>query len=102
MIYVNFSAKSCEVVLGAHNIREEEQSQEKFVVPKENIKYHDKWSAQLIRNDIAVIKLPKPVTFNERIQPVSLPSKNERDNDFATEPCITSGWGKDKDCKFMF
>lgn len=85
--------------MGAHNIREEESSQQKYVVPKENIKYHEKWSMTQIRNDIAVLKLPKPATFNDRVRAVVLPRKKDRDNSFAQEPCTTSGWGKDKDCK---
>ncbi|XP_063707215.1 brachyurin-like [Culicoides brevitarsis] len=90
-------ADSVEVVLGAHNIRENEQSQKKFVVPKENIKFHENWNANQIRNDIAILRLPERVTFNERIQAIELPRHKDRENSYAQEPCTTSGWGKDKD-----
>jgi len=91
------SAKSVEVVLGAHNIRENEEEQMKYVVPKSNIKYHERWSSTLIRNDIAVLKLDTPAVFNDRIRPTVLPRKKDRDNTFVQEACVTSGWGKDKD-----
>lgn len=96
------AAKSVEVILGAHNVRENEESQKKYVVPKANIKYHERWSSTLIRNDIAVMKLATPAVFNDRIRPVNLPRKKDRDNTFVQEACITSGWGKDKDCKYFF
>lgn len=82
-------------------MRENEESQKKYVVPKANIKYHERWSSTLIRNDIAVLKLPTAAAFNERIRPVNLPRKKDRDNTFVQEACTTSGWGKDKDCKFI-
>lgn len=88
-----------EVILGAHNVRELESTQRRIIVPKANIKVHERWISLLIRNDIAVMQLTESVNFTERIQPISLPRQKDRDNSFVDDPCTTSGWGKDKDCK---
>ncbi|ENN78547.1 hypothetical protein YQE_04986, partial [Dendroctonus ponderosae] len=63
-------AKLVEVVLGAHDIRKNETSQ--FHVTCEDITVHPEWNYQKLENDIALIKLPQPVTLNKYISPVSL------------------------------
>uniref|UniRef100_A0A336LZ85 CSON008724 protein n=1 Tax=Culicoides sonorensis TaxID=179676 RepID=A0A336LZ85_CULSO len=90
-------AISVEVILGAQNIRENEPSQKIYQVPKANIKFHEQWSSSNIRNDIAVLKVGTPIAYNDRIRPTVLPRRKDRDNSFAQEACITSGWGKDRD-----
>jgi len=90
-------AKSVEVVLGAHNVRENEAEQLRLVVTKDNIKIHEKWSRLTLTNDISLLKLPSSVTPNKRISMIDLPRRKDRDNTFVQEKCTTSGWGKDKD-----
>lgn len=65
-----FRARLVEVVLGAHDIRKNETSQ--FHVTCEDITVHPEWNYQKLENDIALIKLPQPVTLNKYIRPVSL------------------------------
>lgn len=91
------NAKSITVVLGAQNIRAKEKEQVVLVVPAANIKVHTGYNPSTIRNDISVLKLPKKVTFNNRIQPVQLPSKLDAQNSFAGVQATTSGWGKPRD-----
>jgi len=41
------------------------------------------------RNDVAVVKLPRPLTFNDYVQPICLPSSAAA----AGTKCVTTGWG---------
>ncbi|ENN78548.1 hypothetical protein YQE_04987, partial [Dendroctonus ponderosae] len=63
-------AKLVEVVLEAYDIRKNKTSQ--FHVTCEDITVHPEWNYQKLENDIALIKLPQPVTLNKYISPVSL------------------------------
>lgn len=49
-------------ILGAHKIREKELSQTRMVSDKFII--HEEWNPDLLRNDIALVKLPKSVELN--------------------------------------
>ncbi|KAG0703354.1 Chymotrypsin BII [Chionoecetes opilio] len=57
-----YGARYVEVVMGAHNIRKEEATQ--VTMTSTNFIIHEKWNIFSVQNDIAVIKLPSPVTFN--------------------------------------
>jgi len=49
------------------------------------------WDKKQRTNDIAVIRLERPVQFNHKIQPACLPNK---DSCFpAGTACVASGWG---------
>ncbi|KAJ8889048.1 hypothetical protein PR048_008542 [Dryococelus australis] len=84
-----------EVILGAHNIRVVESSQ--TVVHSSEIYIHPEWSRLLLRNDIALIKLPWRITYNAFIQPIRLPSLSQLSKTFANVPATVSGWGLDSD-----
>lgn len=59
---------------------------------------HEEWYRPLSYNDIALIKLPIDVNFNEYIQPAKLPSPIATyDGSLAT----TSGWGRQKYGKYI-
>lgn len=49
-----------------------------------------------VKNDIAILKLCQPVTFGEFIQPVCLPKKQLRPQDFSSELTVV-GWGSERD-----
>uniref|UniRef100_A0A2C9H6I3 Peptidase S1 domain-containing protein n=1 Tax=Anopheles minimus TaxID=112268 RepID=A0A2C9H6I3_9DIPT len=46
-----------------------------------------------ILNDIALIRLPKPLTFSSRVQPIRLPSWTNSYTDLTGYDSIVSGWG---------
>uniref|UniRef100_A0A182S9I7 Peptidase S1 domain-containing protein n=1 Tax=Anopheles maculatus TaxID=74869 RepID=A0A182S9I7_9DIPT len=46
-----------------------------------------------ILNDIALIRLPKPLTFSSRVQPIRLPSWTNAYTDLTGYDSIVSGWG---------
>ncbi|XP_019521555.1 PREDICTED: transmembrane protease serine 3 isoform X1 [Hipposideros armiger] len=57
----------------------------------EKIIYHSKYKPKRLGNDIALMKLAGPLTFNEMTQPVCLPNSEENFPD--GKMCWTSGWG---------
>ncbi|XP_047486378.1 chymotrypsin BI-like [Penaeus chinensis] len=80
-----------EVVLGAHNIRENEASQVSIV--STDFFTHENWNSWLLTNDIALIKLPSPVSTNSNIKTVRLPS-----SDVSVGTTVTpTGWGRPSD-----
>ncbi|XP_063599848.1 chymotrypsin BI [Penaeus indicus] len=80
-----------EVVLGAHNIRENEASQVSIV--STDFFTHENWNSWLLTNDIALIRLPSPVSTNSNIKTVRLPS-----SDVSVGTTVTpTGWGRPSD-----
>jgi len=59
----------------------------------QKVHVHERYSRLVLQNDIAILKLTKPITFNERIKPVCLPNPGLRtDGILAT----VTGWGRDE------
>ncbi|KAK8405226.1 hypothetical protein O3P69_001653 [Scylla paramamosain] len=84
-------ARSVEVVMGAHNIRQNEPSQ--VTMTSTNFFTHEQWNSFNLKNDLALIRLPKAVSFNGNIQAVSLPA-----SDVAVGTIVTpTGWGRPSD-----
>ncbi|XP_055021644.1 chymotrypsin-like elastase family member 2A [Boleophthalmus pectinirostris] len=81
---------SYRVQLGKHSLEEEEDGSITLSVAKDikHPKYHD----HLSRNDIALLKLERPVTFSDTIQPACLPPAGAVLPDGA--PCFVTGWGR--------
>ncbi|KAK8405221.1 hypothetical protein O3P69_001652 [Scylla paramamosain] len=84
-------ARSVEVVLGAHNIREHEATQVSLTSAQFTV--HEHWDSHTLRNDIAVIRLPRLVTLNQYIATTRLPTFDL--NLFKT--ATVTGWGKYSD-----
>lgn len=80
-------------------VRENEPSQQriKFDYSPSAIIVHEGWDTSKILNDIAVVKLPQPLVFNERVQPVLLPRRSDANEEFVAYVGTSSGWGKDSD-----
>ncbi|XP_044764192.1 chymotrypsin-like [Coccinella septempunctata] len=83
---------SLEVILGAHNISKREWVQVRLT-PK-NYTIHPEWDLAHLTNDIALIKLPKPVKTGLFIKTVALP-KGDND-DYSGDTALLSGWGMTK------
>ncbi|KAJ8982905.1 hypothetical protein NQ317_004559 [Molorchus minor] len=82
-----------EVVLGAHNVRDDEATQVRVTTSSINI--HPGWSALTLRNDLALIRLPNEVELSDNIQPIALAS--DTSNTFEGHEATASGWGLDSD-----
>ena len=56
-------AKSVEVMLGAHNVREDAEDGRMEIISTDIVQ-HESYNPFLIHNDIALIHLPQPIEFN--------------------------------------
>lgn len=64
-----------------------------LVIPVQNIYVHPKFSTAItVRNDIALLKLKRPVNFTSNIHPVCIPIETFRVK--AGTRCWVTGWGK--------
>ncbi|XP_037293538.1 collagenase-like [Manduca sexta] len=62
-----------------------------------DIVMHGSWNPNLVRNDIAMIRLPSNVGFNNNINVIALPSGSQLNLNFAGERAIASGFGRTRD-----
>ncbi|XP_075462192.1 chymotrypsin-C-like [Ascaphus truei] len=84
------SGRIYRVVLGKHNLKEEEAGS--VIISPEKIIVHENWNSFLIVNDIALIKLAQAVEVTEAVQPSCLPPNGvllAQDS-----PCFVTGWGR--------
>ncbi|XP_037809746.1 chymotrypsin BI-like [Lucilia sericata] len=58
---------------------------------------HPKYDPDTLFNDIALIKLPTSLKFNENIKTIDLIDSKESSNNFVGAPAIISGFGRTKD-----
>ncbi|RXM33532.1 Chymotrypsin B [Acipenser ruthenus] len=77
------------VVVGEHDRRSDSEAVQIMSVAA--VITHPEWNPYTINNDISLVKLTAPVSFNARVAPVCLPSPSD---DFqGGSLCVTSGWG---------
>ncbi|KAA2236542.1 trypsin-like serine protease, partial [Chitinophaga agrisoli] len=62
-------------------------------VETSSIVMHPNWSPTTIRNDVAVIYLPSPVTLSDTINTIALPSGQELQENFVGSSAVASGFG---------
>eukprot|EP00095_Tigriopus_kingsejongensis_P008952 maker-scaffold199_size265817-snap-gene-1.56 protein:Tk08952 transcript:maker-scaffold199_size265817-snap-gene-1.56-mRNA-1 annotation:"chymotrypsin-like protein" len=85
-------ADSSYVYLGAHNIYEKEEG--RVIMFSEEFYEHPDYRDNVLANDVALIKLPRKVTYSEKIMPICLPLRNEEaDDSVLGQFMITAGWG---------
>ncbi|KAH8379965.1 hypothetical protein KR009_008227, partial [Drosophila setifemur] len=63
---------------------------DEILVNKSNTIVHRKYDPRTVFNDIALIRLPKDLTFNDTIKPVKLPSAKKS---YLGQMAIVAGWG---------
>ncbi|KAM6295316.1 cathepsin G-like [Aegotheles albertisi] len=78
------------VTLGAHNIRKEESSQQKFHIGRWVV--HPKYSRKPLRYDIVLLKLTPKAKLSKKVTYIRLPSHKERAKPGTT--CNVAGWGR--------
>ncbi|XP_065075993.1 brachyurin-like [Ochlerotatus camptorhynchus] len=83
-------------LLGAHNRLNNEPSQQSIVFEADGITIHPEYTANTIRNDVALIRLTNSIEFNERVQPVGLPSRQDG-RTFSGMMGTVSGFGRTSD-----
>nr|CAI5830603.1 unnamed protein product [Callosobruchus analis] len=88
---------SVQVVLGAHNISNPEEEGQLRIISTRFI-IHKEWDAKKVRNDIALVILPKPVDTSSKIKLVNLPSQK---TNYLNKKGVVSGWGASSDAGDM-
>ncbi|XP_055536991.1 brachyurin-like [Wyeomyia smithii] len=83
-------------ILGAHNRMANEDSQQRIGFGMSGITLHSEYSPTNLRNDIAVVQLNNPIEFNERVQPVILPTATDN-RTFSGMTGTVSGFGVTSD-----
>ncbi|XP_054732810.1 chymotrypsin BI-like [Anastrepha obliqua] len=88
-------AKRALVFLGAHEIKNaNELGQVRIMVKRSNFIIYPTWNPRRLKDDIALVRLPVPIEFNERIHPIPLPSRSYEYKSFQNKLAIASGWGR--------
>ncbi|XP_064589855.1 mast cell protease 1A-like [Zonotrichia leucophrys gambelii] len=82
--------ESVTVILGAHNISDEECSQQKISVAGWVI--HPKYSCKDGKNDIVLLKLNEKATITKNVRCISIAENHECVK--AGDLCTVSGWGR--------
>ncbi|KAI9581332.1 chymotrypsin BI [Glossina fuscipes] len=83
------------VFLGAHDIKDANESgQMRLMVHSHDFIIFPTWSPRKLKDDIALVHLPTPVSYNERIQPIQLPYREYAYRSFENKLAIASGWGR--------
>ncbi|XP_062542103.1 collagenase-like [Armigeres subalbatus] len=85
-------AKSFEVTLGAVDF-DGDNDDGRVVLTATEYYRHEKYNPLFASNDVAVVKLPKAVEFNDRVQAVKLPTGSDS---FDGQKVVVSGWGLQK------
>jgi len=80
------------VILGAHNLREDEASRR--ICNVSQVIIHEAYDSKTMQNDIALVRLncSGGLTFTEQISPVCLPSPVDNFQNAGTQ-VLVSGWG---------
>ncbi|XP_052846455.1 chymotrypsin BI [Drosophila gunungcola] len=88
-------AKRALVFLGANEIKNaKEKGQVRLMVPSENFHIYPTWNPKRLKDDIALVRLPHAVSFNDRIHPIQLPKRHYEYRSFKNKLAIASGWGR--------
>ncbi|KAL9701950.1 hypothetical protein quinque_005391 [Culex quinquefasciatus] len=56
------------VIVGAHNYATYEPSQQRIAFGLSGIQYHSGYNPEIVRNDVATIRLNSPLTLNDRVK----------------------------------
>jgi len=87
---VVYTAARTQVVLGGHDMDRPESSRQFIDVA--SVIRHENYIAAQVKNDIALYKLARPVTFTSQISPVCLPPKSFTDDLYKTDATVM-GYG---------
>merc|ERR1711973_1062302 len=83
-----------DILAGAHNVRESSEPH-RVEITSFNGFTHENWDTSDLSNDIALIELPSPITFNDYIKPSCLPAPGDTAD--VGELASVIGWGKPSD-----
>jgi len=87
--FLNINKNMIRVVIGDHD--RSHLSSHQLTRRVSQVHVHDQFDPITFDNDIALIRLNKPLTFTSRILPVCLPSSSRT---YGGEEAVIVGWGK--------
>lgn len=91
----NRTVQSVSVILGSKSFYAFEDDEPEMVRMKSNIfLIHENFSLPSAQDDIAIIKLPSKIKFNDKIRPVSISTDKEVDQHGNEVLGVISGWGE--------
>jgi secreted trypsin-like serine protease len=88
--------RTVDVYLGAHNVSRAAEEPDRLILTSTNLTVHPDWNSNTLQNDIALIKLPRKVTFTNKIAPICL-QPGTLNSTFVGEQVHIAGWGKTSD-----
>ncbi|XP_068211452.1 serine proteinase stubble-like [Palaemon carinicauda] len=80
--------QNLRVRLGAHNIRQQERTTQEYKVAR--VVRHKDYDSRRLYNDVAMLTLEKPVTFNSKVRPVCL---DRSSSTYEGDRVTVAGWG---------
>merc|ERR1719251_347949 len=83
-----------DIMAGAHNVRASSEPH-RVEITSYNGWTHPNWDHNTLANDIALIELPSPMSFNDYIKPSCMPMAGDTADVGETVTC--TGWGKPSD-----
>merc|ERR1711982_217301 len=83
-----------DIMAGAHNVRESSEPH-RVEITSYNGWTHPNWDPNTLSNDIALIELPSPITFDDYIKPSCMPMAGDTADEDELVTC--TGWGKPSD-----
>jgi len=83
-----------DIMAGAHNVRASSEPH-RVEITSYNGWTHPGWNHNTLENDIALIELPSPMSFNEYIKPSCMPMAGDTAD--VNEMVTCTGWGKPSD-----
>lgn len=91
-------ATSAVVVLGVHMLFDfNDPNRVEMEVSRQSFIIHDKYDAQMLYNDVALLILPKAVEFSVAIQKIDLPTGDDLNDSFEGVVATVSGFGRFSD-----
>lgn len=90
MTAAHCSGSSINVTLGAHNIKEQEQTQQ--IIPVLKFIPHPDYNRKDYSNDIMLLKLERKAKRTRAVRPLNLPRRNAHVK--PGDVCYVAGWGK--------
>ncbi|CAG9859350.1 unnamed protein product [Phyllotreta striolata] len=89
-------ASEAEVILGAHNITNGAETGREVIKANQFI-IHEKFDTVKLLDNIALIQLPKKISFNANIQSVKLPDVTDIIDAYIEKEATALGWGRTSD-----
>jgi len=84
------------ILAGAHDVRASSEPHRVEITSYEGFT-HPNWDPNTLENDIALVRLPEKIEFNDYIRPACLPPAEDETNGYVGELTTPVGWGKNAD-----